>query len=107
MRKELDLDLDSWCLVFSWLSVKDAIRFVMLNKSFVSAYFDVSYAHVYASNILKDKDFWMYARKRPTQTSKPLETYRAEIKRIEFCRETGVVDKAKDLYAFWKLVDKV
>ena len=99
------LDLDTWSLIFGWLPLKDAIRLSVLSKEFISEYFDESYAKIYARSILLDSMFWTYAKKRPVTTSKPLKSYREEIKRIELCRRCGGIRNVHDIYDFWKVVD--
>ena len=67
---------------------------------------DWAVARRYAAVVLGDARFWEHAVRRPVERSRPLDTWRAEIARIEaFARAGGKRPRAGVPYAWWAAID--
>tara|TARA_Y100000992_G_scaffold266642_1_gene204686 strand:+ start:2960 stop:3301 length:342 start_codon:yes stop_codon:yes gene_type:complete len=105
----INLSNDNIRDIANFLTLYDLINFKKTNK-FIFLSFDEKYYEILANKIY-GKNFWKIALERPYIISKPLNSYKKELLRIEnFQIGLDKLNKKrwtnKDFYNYWKLNDK-
>lgn len=96
------------CKISSYLSMKDTLNYLSINKELLKEGNKIFWKEKAYS--LWGETFWEKAQKRPTKTSKPLLSYKAELLRIEKflnCQKKHKQKtwKQKEFYEYWKSID--
>ena len=95
-------------IFFKFNSVIDLINIIKLNKYFYSN-IDDTYFMIWGINHYS-KDFWIKANKRSKSLSKPLNSMKLELLRIQrfidYMKKQNIIWSNKDFYNFWNLLEE-
>ena len=96
------------CKISSYLSMNDTLNLLSTNKELLKEGNEIFWKEKAYS--LWGETFWEKAQKRPTKSSKPLLSYKAELLRIEKflnCQKKHKQKtwKQKEFYEYWKSID--
>ena len=105
----LDLQPDIFYnIIYFLFSINDLITLSEVNK-YMNKLIDDSY-YLHMANILKGHEFWIKAKNRPIERSKPLKNMKLELLRLDSFKrklnQLGVDEWSNDeFYQFWNMSD--